>query len=85
MFYARGVINPVLFPITDYQRKDIKATTFADNRSTIFWNGNYLFKDLPAATLSFYTSDIPANYKVIITGVTISGDIIYKTITFESK
>ena len=85
MFYARGVSNPVLFPITDYQRKDIKAGAFADNRSTIFWNGNYLFKDVPAATLSFYTSDIPANYKVIITGVTISGDIIYKTITFQSK
>lgn len=83
-FYAKGISNPVLFPSTNYQGKDIKTTTPADNRSTLFWNGNYLSNDVNAA-LTFYTSDIPGTYKATIAGITIHGDIIYKTITFRCK
>lgn len=85
IFYAKGISNPGVFPNTDYPQKDTKTKTTADNRSTLFWNGNYLTGDAQNATLSFYTSDIPATYKVIITGITINGDIIYKTLTFQSK
>ena len=81
-FYAKGISNPVLFPNFDPQQKEI---TFADNRSTLFWNGNYLTNDVQNSTLIFYTSDIPATYKATITGITIHGDIIYKTIIFQSK
>jgi hypothetical protein len=84
-FYAKGVSNPVLFPIVDYQQKDEKAATFKDNRSTLFWDGSFLSDDVHNAALTFYTSDIPATYKVTITGITIHGDFIYKTITFQSK
>jgi hypothetical protein len=81
-FYAKGISNPVLFPNIDSQQKEI---TFADNRSTLFWNGSYLIDAANKVTLTFYTSDIPATYKATITGITIHGDIIYKTITFKSK
>ncbi|CAN5691347.1 hypothetical protein BH10BAC2_BH10BAC2_04370 [soil metagenome] len=83
IFYAKGISMPGLFPTTDYLQKETKTTT--DNRSTLFWNGSYLTGDTQNATLIFYTSDIPATYKVIITGITINGDLIYKTITFQSK
>lgn len=83
MFYAKGVSSPALFPTKDYSQKNAKTTT--DNRSTLFWNGSYLTGDTQNATLTFYTSDIPATYKVVITGITINGDLIYKTITFQSK
>ncbi len=84
-FYAKGITNPVLFPVTDYQKKDTKAPVVPDNRSTLFWNGSYLSDDTHNATITFYTSDIPATYKATVTGITIHGDIIYKTIIFKSK
>ncbi len=83
-FYAKGISNPVSFPVTDYQRKDI-STAAEDKRPTLFWNGSFLTGDAGNATLTFYTGDIPATYKIIITGITIHGDFIYKTITLKSK
>jgi hypothetical protein len=84
-FYAKGVSNPVLFPNVDYQQKDVKAATRSDNRSTLFWNGSFLSDDAHNTALTFYTSDIPATYKVTITGITVHGDFIYKTTTFQSQ
>jgi len=83
IFYAKGVSNPSLFQNIDYQQKELNTTD--DNRSTLFWNGSFLTGDTTNATLTFYTSDIPATYRATITGLTIHGDIIYKTITFQSK
>ena len=85
IFYAKGVSNPVLFPLTDHQQKNKTTTALADKRSTLFWNGNFLSDDVHNAQLTFFTSDIPATYKVNITGITVHGDIIYKTMTFQSK
>lgn len=83
-FYAKGISNPVLFPTTDYQQKDIKTAIPFDNRATLFWNGNYLSNNVNSE-ITFYTSDIPGTYKATIAGITIHGDIIYKTITFQCK
>lgn len=84
IFYAKGVSNPVLFPTLDYEQKYLKESTLTDTRSTLFWNGSFL-SDAVDNAITFYTSDIPATYKITITGITIHGDIIYKTITFQSK
>lgn len=85
MFYAKGVSIPIVFPTSDYKEKDARPVSTSDVRSTLFWNGNYLLKDTADAAFTFYTSDIPATYKITITAVTIRGDIVYKTITFRSK
>ncbi len=83
-YYATGISKPALFPITTYQENDAKPETFIEGRPTLFWNGNY-FTDKPDNTITFYTIDIPATYKVTVTGITIRGDIINKTITFKTK
>jgi len=83
-YYATGISKPALFPIGNYQENDVNAETFKEGRSTLFWNGNY-FTDKPDNTITFYNSDIPATYKVTVTGITIRGDIINKTITFKVK
>ena len=75
----------MLFPNIDYQQQVEKTATRTDKRSTLFWNGSFLSDDVQNAAITFYTSDIPATYKVTITGITIHGDFIYKTITFQSK
>jgi TonB-dependent Receptor Plug Domain len=84
IFYCKGIVKPSIFPVKDYGQKNSEATQ-TDNRTTLFWNGSFLTGDNQHATLGFYTSDIPATYKVTITGITINGDIIYKTLTFQSK
>src|SRR5260221_3126 len=78
-FYVKGISNPVLFPNAGYDKKNKKETTLTDNRSTLFWSGNYLTDETHNPTLTFYTNDIASAYRVTITGVTIHGDIIYKT------
>src|SRR5258708_31653928 len=78
-FYAKGVSDAALFPGVGYDKKNKKAITITDSRSTLYWSGNYLTDETHNPALIFYTSDISSAYKVTITGVTIYGDIIYKT------
>ena len=85
IFYAKGISNPSLFPVVNYDSKEKTSTPNFDNRSTIFWDGSVLTGTSNNITFSFFTSDIPATYKVIINGITVHGDIVYKTLTFQSK
>lgn len=84
MFYAKGVSKPVSFSNVDYT-KEKKAAILPDTRSTIFWTGNFFTGDAANTTLNFYTSNIPSTYYITVTGVTINGDLINKTITVRSK
>src|SRR6516164_4214322 len=63
-FYGKGVSQPVPFPDMSYEKKNKKTATSDDNRSTVFWNGNYLTNDANNQTFSFYTSDIPSTYNI---------------------
>jgi hypothetical protein len=84
-FYAKGISRPADFPVIDYENKANKSSEQTDNRSTIFWKGNVLTGSADHVNLSFFTSDIPTTYKITISGVTAGGDIIYKTLSFQSK
>ncbi len=85
IFYAKGISNPSLFPVVNYDNKEKTTTPNFDNRSTIFWDGSVLSDSSNKITFSFFTSDIPATYKVTVSGITVHGDIVYKTLTFQSK
>ena len=80
-FYAKGISTPVLFPVSMNQQKD--ETSLPDRRPTLFWNGSFLSDN--KATITFGTGDVPATYKITLTGITIHGDIIYKTLSFQTK
>ncbi len=84
-FSVKGVSKPVLFPITNYEVKNRQTEAQPDDRSTIFWNGNYITTNAGKATFSFYTSDVPTTYNITVKGVTVRGDIINKTITVKSR
>lgn len=84
-FFAKGISKPSSFPLINYDLKEVKAIPQVDNRSTIYWNGSVLTGTQEPVSLSFFTSDIPTTYKITITGVTIHGDGIYKTLTFYNK
>jgi hypothetical protein len=84
-FYAKGISAPGLFPLINYDDKAIKASDAYDNRSTIYWNGSVITGSADNLNLSFFTADVPATYKVTITGVTLHGDFIYKTLSFRNR
>lgn len=84
-FYAKGISRPSLFPIVNYDNKNSKSSEQFDNRSTIFWNGSVLTGGGDNFNASFFTTDVPTTYRVTVTGVTVHGDLIYKTLTFNSR
>jgi hypothetical protein len=69
------------FTAPDYNDLFIKSNVVKDNRSTLYWNG-HLYTNLNGkASISFYTSDIPHNYTINITGVTVTGQQINKKVS----
>lgn len=84
-FYAKGISTPTFFPLINYDNKAIRSSENLDNRSTIFWDGSVVTGNKNIVNISFFTNDIPATYKVVISGITVNGDIIYKDQTFKTK
>ena len=84
-FFVKGVSKPTPFPLINYDLKEVRAIPQVDNRSTIFWNGSILTGTQEPVNLNFFTSDISTTFKITITGITVHGDRIYKTITFYNK
>ena len=67
-----------VFSMPDYTNASLKKATFKDYRSTLFWNGHVYSNTNGKASVEFYTADMPTTYTVTLTGLTSSGDIIYK-------
>lgn len=84
-FYARGYYNAPLFSQPDYSNKQKNISEIKDSRSSIYWDGSLLTDNNGNATAGFYTNDIPGTYIITIRGITVHGDIIYKTISYEVK
>ncbi len=53
-----------------------------DYRTTLYWEPDLLLNNAPE-NISFYTSDQPGKYKVIVEGISESGRICYGTVWFN--
>jgi len=84
-FLLRGYHMPPPFLMPDYSNSKMKAGKFNDIRSTLYWDPATLTDQNGQIKISFFTSDISAVYKVVITGVTSHGDVINKTISFRTE
>ena len=83
-FYRHGIAKPNDYPEINYDQKKGKDFSFTDARSTLFWKGNVITVDREPLLFNFTTNDIPGHYKVVITGVTIHGDLIYQILSFTN-
>jgi hypothetical protein len=73
------------FTAPDYNDLFIKSNVVKDTRSTLYWNG-HLYTNLNGkASISFFSSDNPTNYTITITGVTVTGEPLYKKIKMKSN
>ena len=84
-FLVRGYHTPPSFTMPDYGNSKMKAAKFNDIRSTLYWNPSGLTDENGRIDITFFTSDITTNYKVIISGITAHGDVIHKTISFRTE
>jgi TonB-dependent SusC/RagA subfamily outer membrane receptor len=54
-------------------------------RSTIYWQPNIVTDKEGRATIEFLTGDTPANYRLIIEGISINGQPARQVFTFKTK
>jgi hypothetical protein len=84
-FLVRGYHTPPAFMMPDYSNAKMKAGKFNDFRSTLYWEAARLTDQNGQIKIPFFTADIAASYKVIITGITSRGDVIHRTISFRTE
>lgn len=84
VFMKKGYQNEPPFPTPDYDNAKVKNNNIPDLRSTLFWKGLNVTDPSGKIKCTFFTSDISATYNVIITGVTLQGDLIFKVLQFHT-
>jgi len=84
-FLVRGYHIPPAFMMPDYTNSKVRTGKFNDVRSTLYWEPSSLTDQNGHIQIPFFTSDIAANYKVVITGITSRGDVINRIISFRTE
>ena len=81
----RGFSNSRVFKSPDYSNPPI-GTTQPDYRATLYWNPDIDISS-NVATVSFFSSDLPGIYRIIIEGVLSNGEPVrvVKLIEVEDK
>jgi hypothetical protein len=86
------IIKPALSNLTLAPRREfyvpnytVKATQQANFRSTIYRKPNIVTDEKGRATVEFYTGEAPADYRVILEGISINGQPARQVFTFKTK
>lgn len=71
-FWVKGYNTPNVFPMPNYNKSSVDHRA-NDFRSTLYWNPNVKVDLEKEIELSFYTSDLPGVYRIVIEGLTPQG------------
>ncbi|KAA6325492.1 hypothetical protein EZS27_025302 [termite gut metagenome] len=82
--YPLGYQRPVEFYSPKYDTPEKKNDKTEDLRRTIFWKPD-IKTDQEGTSFSFYSSDTPTTYSVVIEGLSDKGDIIYEVKEIKVK
>ncbi|HLX92990.1 MAG TPA: Plug domain-containing protein [Puia sp.] len=74
--FPKGYFKNVSFLLPDYEKKDLKKSSNADKRTTLFWNANVLTDKNGIASQTFFTGDNPGIYSIDIVGMLEDGSLI---------
>ncbi len=84
--FPKGYFKDLGFPSPDYDKKEKnKNASFTDQRTTIYWKGDLLTDNNGKAGVVFFTADAPATYTASLTGVTVTGELVYKLIKIKHQ
>ena len=81
----KGLQSQREFITPDYTVKDQVNTRLPDFRHLLFWSPDVNTNDKGKNELSFFTSDVPGKYVVVVQGMTKDGKTGYQEQTFEVK
>jgi hypothetical protein len=56
---------------------------FPDTRNTLFWDPELVLNEDNHVKVAFTASDTPGRYLVVLSGVSLEGEIFRQTITFD--
>jgi TonB-dependent SusC/RagA subfamily outer membrane receptor len=80
-----GYQRPVEFYSPKYDTPETKNLGLPDFRTTIYWKPDVVVSDDGKVSFSFYTSDFPTTYSIVIEGITSDGKIVRQVETMEVK
>jgi TonB-dependent Receptor Plug Domain len=84
--FPKGYLKNMGFPSPDYDKKEKnKNASFVDQRTTIYWKGDLLTDNNGKAGVVFFTADAATTYTAALTGVTVSGELVYKLIKIKHQ
>jgi hypothetical protein len=69
------------FEMPDYSNEKIRNSPYPDPRTAIYWSADIATDTKGEATVNFYTADNVPNYAITVTGLTATGELIYKRMT----
>ena len=78
-----GYAPPVEFYAPNYAVENDKSKR--DSRTTIAWEPNLVSNMLGDASMSFWTTDRSSDYRVVIEGLTIDGELLYEEVILRAK
>jgi TonB-dependent receptor-like protein len=73
------------FEMPDYSNAEIKNAKYPDQRTSIYWNANIPTDSKGEADISFYTGDSFTTYAITVTGLTESGELIFKRVMIDNS
>lgn len=88
--YTPGLINftPKGYAVVRefYSPKyDVKPDTRPDLRTTVFWEPQMASDANGKAKVSYFNTDVPGIYRIVIEGIDINGSLARKVLTYEVK
>ncbi len=64
---------------------DIAPSDKPDLRTTVFWTPNLVTDEMGKVNFSYFNTTQPGNYRMVIEGIDISGNLARKTYTYTVK
>ena len=80
-----GYQTPAEFYAPTYETEKARRSMVPDYRTTLYWNPAVVLDEFGRATVEFYTSDAPADYSIMVEGVSQQGKIIDLDTSFPQK
>lgn len=78
-----GYASPVEFYAPNYSVQNDRSKK--DNRTTIAWVPSLQSNSMGDASISFWTADRQSDYRVIIEGITLDGELLHNELILQSK
>ena len=89
-FIPRGIVNSIAIGYS-YNREfyspkyDVQIDNKPDYRTTVFWEPDLITDKNGMANISYFNTDVPGIYRMVVEGIDAEGNLARKVLTYEVK